>query len=86
MQAMDYNTFTTLVTFLVASSLVTGAALVYALWIRRRLILFRRNMSAVTRDYEECRRKLGDTEVRLRVLEQNSHEYEQVVQEMMRTL
>ena len=86
MRAMDYNTFTTLVTFLVASSLVTGAALFYALLMRRRLILFKQNMSTVTRDYEECRRKLGDTEARLRVLEQNSHQYEQVVQEMMRTL
>jgi hypothetical protein len=83
---MDYNTFTTLVTFVVASSLVTGVALVYALWMRRRLISYTRNMSDITRDYVECRRKLGDTEVRLRVLEQNSHEYEQVVQEMIRTL
>jgi len=83
---MDYNTFSTLVTFLTASSLVTGAVLIYALWMRRRLILVNRLMRAVTTDYEECCRKLGDAEVRLKALEQNSREYEQVVHEMMRAL
>ncbi len=83
---MDYNTFWTMVTFVTASSLVTGTALTYALLIRRRLILVRRKTRAITKDYEECRRKLDDAERRLHTLEQNSDEYEQVVREMMRAL
>jgi uncharacterized membrane protein YciS (DUF1049 family) len=83
---MDFNAFSTLVTFVTACCLVTGGALTYALWLRHRLNVAKRRNRAVAKDYEQCRSKLASAENRLLALEQNSREYEQVVHEMMRTL
>jgi hypothetical protein len=81
-----YNSFITVITMLIVASIFCSAASAFGFAMRRRAIASQAENNNLRMEIDQCRRQLASVEASLRDCESRSVAYDQLAEEIARTI